>query len=424
MKHSHLTTFALALGALIAVVVACRSKDDPGVAGNGAASGGTSSGSNVSSSSGGIDATVPDGPIDCGPAPGAAGAFTKQALLGAAADCAAWHACGFQNAATALRTAVRGYAATPNDAQHALAQAAWKGAMGEWSKMELFQFGPLASRSEDTYHGRGLRSFVHPWPDHNRCQIEAQIVSRDYERGWDLVFPNSRGLFGLEYLLHYPGTDTACLPQSTTGKAWTTLTPDQLVKSKTDYAVALADNVAALALEIRNVWLPEGENFKARLLAFEGYGSEQEALNVVAWALFYEESEVKDHKLAARAGIKTTAPTPETPFGLVEVENVRTNIRAFRELFQGCSADGTGIGFDDWLVAAGQEALSQNILTALAQAQTAADAFPAFGSADQPKFLELYEAVKPLSDLLKTSVFGSSSPLNLKLPAIAASDTD
>ncbi len=419
-----LIVFALSLGAVVGVVAACRSSDAPGVGGSGTSSGGTSSGS--TSSSGGIDATVPDGPIDCGSPPGAPGSFTKQALLAAAADCAAWHACGFQNAATALRRAVRDHAAPapPSDEKKALAQAAWKTAESEWSKMELFQFGPLASKAEDKYHGRGLRSFVHSWPDHNRCQIEAQIISRDYEKGWHLVFPNSRGLFGLEYLLHYPGSDTVCLPASATGVAWAREAPEQLAKAKNDYAVALADNVVALALEIRNVWLPDGENFKAKLLAFDGYGSEQEALNVVAWALFYVESAVKDHKLAARAGIKTTAPTPETPFGLVEVENMRTNLRTFRDLYQGCSTDGTGIGFDDWLVAVGQEALARDILTALGQAQAAADAFPAFGDADQPKFLEMYQAIKPLADLLKTSFFGSSSPLNLRLPASAASDTD
>lgn len=411
-----LAAFAAASCAIVAAVVACRSTGDGGFSGNGASSGGPNTGS--TSSSGGIDATAPDGPIDCGPAPGVAGAFTKQALLGAMADCASWHACSFQNAATKLRTSVR--APSPNDEK----KVAWRTAMNEWSKMELFQFGPIASTSEDKYHGRGLRSFVHPWPDHNRCQIEQQVVSRDYERGWNLVLSNGRGLFGLEYLLHYPGVDTACLPNSTTGKAWAAMAPDQLAKAKNDYAVALADNLVALALEVQHVWRPDGENFKAKLLAFDGYGSEQETLNVVAWALFYVESELKDHKLAARAGIKTVPPAPETPYALVEIENIRTNLHSFRKVFQGCSDDGTGIGFDDWLVAAGQESLSQSIVAALTQAEIAADAFPSFGEATQAKFRELYDAIKPLSDLLKTSLFGSSSPLNLKLPAAAASDTD
>ena len=425
MTRSSLTAVAFGVGAFVAAVVACRSNDDPGFPSNGTSSGGgTSSGSSSSTSSGGIDAAIPDGPVDCGPAPGAAAPFTKQALLGAAADCAAWHACSFQNAATALRTSVRAHAAAPTDETKTATQAAWKTAMNEWSIIEGFQFGPIAPIVTDKYHGRSLRSFVHPWPDHNRCQVENQVLNRTYESGWQAVLPNSRGLFGLEYLLFYPGVDTACLPASATGSAWATTPAEQLTKSKNDYAVALADNLVALSLEIRNVWAPEGEDFKTKLLSYEKYGSEQETLNVLAWALFYAESEIKDDKLAGRAGVSASPPISETPFAGVEVENMRTNLRAFRDLFQGCSADGTGVGFDDWLVAVGQATLAQNILAALADAQSAADAFPPFAEATQAQFLEMYNAIKPLSDLLKTSMFGSASPLNLKLPATAASDTD
>src|SRR5690606_13880181 len=115
--------------------------------------------------------------------------------------------------------------------------------------------------------------------------------------------------------------DTACLPASPAGQAWSALSPADLAKAKSDYAIAVADNLVAVALEIRNVWLPEGENFKAKLLAFDGYGSEQETLNVVAWALFYVEKEIKDLKLASRAGVQATPPNPETPFADVEIEN-------------------------------------------------------------------------------------------------------
>ena len=97
---------------------------------------------------------------------------------------------------------------------------------------------------------------------------------------------------------------------------------------------------------------------------------------------------------------------------------------AFRSVFQGCGADGQGIGFDDWLVSAGQQTLSTDILAALTTAQTAADAFPPFSQATPAQFIDMYNAVKPLSNILKTSFFGSASPLNLKLPAGTASDTD
>ncbi len=357
--------------------------------------------------------------------PGAAAPFTKQALLAAASDCAAWHTCNFVNAATTLRTSVHDHAGAPSDEKLAATRAAWKTAMNEWSKMELFQFGPLAGKVLDPYHGRGLRSFVHPWPQRNRCEIEKQVATKPWQQGgMATVLPTARGLDALEYLFFYPGTDTACLPSSPTGQAWSALEPADLAKAKNEYAVAATDNVVALALELRNVWLPEGESFKAKLAAFDGYGSEQETLNVVGWGLFYLEEALKDTKLAPRAGVDTQEPNPETPFAAVDIENVRTNLQAFRSLFQGCSADGTGVGFDDWLVAAGQAQLANDILAALAQAQAQADAFPPFSQATQAQFKQLYDAIDVVGDLLKTRLFGSASPLNLKLPATAASDTD
>ncbi len=418
--------------AAVSAVVACSTEDPRAGTRSGTSSGGTSS-SSGGSSSGGIDATAPEGPIECGPAPGAAAPFSKQALLSAASECAAWHACTFQNAATALRASIRDHAAAPDDAKLAAARTAWATAMNEWSKMELFQFGPVASKAIDSYQGRGLRSFVHSWPDHNRCQVETQVAMKGWvEQGMESVLPSARGLFALEYLLHYPNADTVCLPASNAGQKWSTLAPSDLAKAKNDYAVAVADNVVAVALEIRNVWQPkpEGEDFKAKLLAFDKYGSEQETLNVVAWSLFYVEDDIKDQKVASLAGAQTRAYVPETPYAGREIESIRTNLRAFRSLFQGCGADGAGVGFDDWLGAAGQEQLSNEIVAALAQAQAAADAFPSFAEVQAKpetstaKFLELYNALKPLTDLLKTRFFGSASPLNLKLPASAASDTD
>ena len=403
-------------GAALLAFVACSSDSDPGA--------GPSNGGTTSSSSGGSDAAVAETPIDCGAMPGVAAPFTKAALLSATATCASWHACQFQNAATALRSAVRTQTTTPSAGNLALAQTAWKTAMNEQSKMELFGFGPAASRERDRYHGRGLRTFVHPWPDLNRCQVETQVLTKGYASGWNAVFPGSRGLFAAEYTLFYTGTDTACFPSSTTGQQWPTVAATDLVAAKYAYAAAVTENLVALAAELRNVWAKDGENFEQKLLAFDGYGSEQETLNVVAWALMYPEEDIKDLKLGELSGAQTTPYVDETPFAHVEIENIRTNLRTFKLVFQGCSEDGTGVGFDDWLTSAGHGALANDMLAALATAQATADAFPSFEGATQPQFRALYDAVKPLSDLLKSNFFGSASPLNLKLPASAASDTD
>ncbi len=415
-------TFGLAA---LAAAAACTTTPDPRAGSRRETSGSSGTTSSGGSSSGGIDAAIPEEVVSCGDAPVSTAPFTKQALLGAEADCAAWHACKFLNAATGLRKSVREHAAAPSDEKRASARAAWKAAMLEQSWMELFEFGPVASKVDDPYHGRGLKAFVHPWPQVSRCEVEKQVAGKEWQQqGIGAVLPSGRGLFALEYLLHYPGADTACLAGSPTGQTWATLAPTDLAKAKNDYAVAVADNVAALALEIRNVWQPDGENFKPKLLAADGYGNEQEALTIVGWSLFYVHDEVLDLKLASRAGVSATPPTPETPFANMEIENLRANVAAIRALFQGCGSNGEGLGFDDWLVAAGQGGLSNEIVTAIGELSSALNAVPSIEQATQPQARVLYDATKKLSDLFKARMFGSGSPLNLKLPASVASDTD
>lgn len=426
-RGSRFSLRALAVTAptVVVAVVACTSTPDPRP---GVATGPTNTSpppTSTPTGGGSVDADVPDAAVDCGPAPAASGTFDRPALLGAAATCAAWHACTFQNAIIALRQSAHEGGDSPNDDARAAVRAAWRTAMDAWSGLELFQFGPIASKTTDKYHGRGLRSFVHPWPATNRCQVETQIATKGYATdGFDLVVPGGRGLFAVEYVFFHPGVDTACLPNAEASKIWATLSADDLVRAKVSYARAVSDDLAARAAEITNVWASDGENFGAKLLAHEGYGSEQETLNVVAWSLLYVEKEVKDWKLAGRAGVAASAPDSETPFAGIEIDNVRTNLRAFRRLFQGCGDGGEGIGFDDWLTATGASTLATDMLAALDGAEAAAAAFPPFAQATTEQFSAFYGAIKPLSDLLKNSFFGSGSPLNLKLPASAASDTD
>jgi predicted lipoprotein len=420
------------LGTTLAVLGGACTTDDPRAgtrqgASSTSSGGSSTSGSGGTSSSGGLaDAAIPEQAIDCGAQPAATASFSKQALLAAAADCSAWHACNFQNAATKLRSSVKDTTADATKIE--ATRAAWKAAMDSWSAIELFQFGPIGSKTVDPYHGRGLRAFINPWPQTSRCEVEKQIATKPYkDQGIGSVLPAARGLFALEYIFFYPNTDTACLPASPTGQAWSTLasSPANLTAAKNEYANAVADNLAALSLEIRNVWLPQGENFKSKLAgSYEGYGSDQEALNIVGWSLFYIEKDVKDLKLAVRAGVDPGSPNPETPFAQVEIENIRANLRASRRLFQGCGPNNEGVGFDDWLIATNVPDLANEMLAALTQAQTAADAFPSFTTATQAQFLQLYEAIRPFSTLLKTRLFGSGSPLNLKLPQGSASDTD
>lgn len=363
----------------------------------------------------------------CGEPPDTSGSFSKAALLSAASACSAHHACTFENAASDLERTVSEWASDPTEENLGQARAAFRAAMSAWSVVEGFQFGPLADVSSDPYHGRGLRALVHPWPNTNRCNVETQIALREYEGSdrFKYVPASGRGLYAIEYVLFSDFADTACASNQQAAKTWAASSAAELDLARRDYGRAVAADVLDLAEQLVDVWSEDGEDFGSALLAHEGYGNEQEALNIVAWALMYPEAEIKDWKLGPRSSIPLS-PAPfgaENPYALLGLENIRQNLKAFQALYAGCRA-GEGLGFDDWLVAAGAVDLKDEIEAAFERAVAAFEQAPPLHTASTAEIDYLYGELKPLSDLLKGSFFGSGSPLNLKLPASAASDTD
>lgn len=396
----------------------------------GGSSGDADAGGESDAGSAGTSEFPPDPTLDCGAAPVSQEAFSRSALRGAAAACATFHFCQFESTALTLESRFEQHAQEPTEQSLARVQEAWRSAMGAWSRIESFQFGPLASRTvsagKDSHRGQGLREFIYAWPSSARCRVEDQVVGRGYEKSLNTVGVSGRGLFALEYLLFYPGSDTACASGTATAKTWVELSPDELAEGKLDYAGVLVKDVSERARALRLVFSPEGDNFEQEFRDAVGYPSDQEALNALAWSLIYMEREVKDWKLGVPAGYTLTSPVsvPESPYALFGTEAIRANLRGFRAIFQGCGAEGEGLGFDDWLSEAGHAELAEEILNAWKNAQAVADDFGPLASAPQSEVQRLYTAVKSLTDLLKSDLFGAGSPLNLKLPDGVASDTD
>lgn len=390
--------------------------------GEGGANGGvgaTSSG--AAPSSGGTPSVDPA----CGDAPVSTQEFTKKRLLESAGACAAHHVCLFSRRAEELEREVAAYAEEPTEVQLNQARVAWVQAMDAWALSAPAGYGPVASVAADSYHGRGIGAFIHAWPSLNRCEVEKQVATRAYEeQGFQRILPGARGLSALEYLLFYGGSDTSCASNSSTAAVWADLSPDEIAEAKRDYAKAVAGDLVSKADELVNVWASDGEDFGSALAGGEGYGSEQEALNVVAWSLLYPYEVVRDLKVGPLAGIGTALFNPETPYALVDVQSIRANIAAFRALFQGCGEDGQGLGFDDWLLAVGAGDLGQDIIDALDVVESHAAELPPLHLASAEQMASFYADLKVLSDLLKEELFGSGSVINLKLPASAASDTD
>lgn len=426
----------LALG--VASSGACSRTPDPDeVFGAGGASGGTVGGFAGNRASGGTSlggsAGAPPDVVECGERPLVEGSFTKRRLLEASALCAEWHYCEFENAATLLRDRVSTWAQEGDEDATTAARQAWARAMESWSRVELFQFGPAGSMAQDPYHGATYRDRIYAWPNSSRCRVEEQIANQRYvDEGVGEALITARGLYALEYLLFYAGSDHACSTTTSTASTWSTLDADEIGERKARYAAAVSEDVLELIQRLRGAWSPEEGNFRQTLIDGVGYekpatDQDQEALNIVAWSFVYVERQIKDWKVGHPAGLSPEAPVDgfETPFALQAVEALRANLRSFQSLFEGCGGGGAGVGFDDWLVAAGHEDLASDVITAWQNAQAAADAFPPFHQATVDDFTALHASIKALSDLIKNELLaGAGSPLNLSPPAGVEGDND
>jgi len=425
-RYRKLTFFLCVLAGSAWGASGCSGTGEP-MAGRG--SGGTGSGSGSAVAVGG-DVVYPvvggagSGADACGEPPNTTGEFSRPALLAAAASCASHLTCELASTVEALGSRVTAYTKQPSEENRQQAQAAWRSAMLAWSGLAPFEFGPLVGVATDKYHGRGIGAYIHSWPAPNLCEVTKQLVSRSYDGdGMLRVPPGARGLFALEALLFTDMSEAGCSSASPTTAAWNEKPDDERLKARLDYAKAVVDDVYRRSQELVRVWSKSGEDFGKTLVDAKGYGGVDEALSVVAWSLLYVYLEVRDGKVAPFAGATSSGPNPETPFAHLDREAVLANLRAFRSLFQGC-AEGEGIGFDDWLTQANAVDLRDDMSLALDRIEETATALPPFHLASEGQMKALYDDLKVLTDLLKSRFLGPGGPLNIKLPASAASDTD
>jgi predicted lipoprotein len=363
-----------------------------------------------------------------------AGDFSRQQLLESFADCSLDQARTFLSKAEALNVATDAHASAPSNESAEAARVAWEAAIDQWQRLEVLQFGPSAPTT--AAGGQGLRTQIYSWPTFNRCGIDQQIVSQFYLTDLPRTLSNTRGLGGIEYLLFYDGTDNGCPSTNAinTNGTWAAMDAAELLARKAGYARAAAADVLSRARALVDAWDPAGSNFRAEL-ALAGAGSAtyptlQAAFNAVSDALFYIDTEVKDMKLAWPLDITICAgPCPsvaESPFAHRSKEHVRNNLIGFRLMFQGCDAGGAGLGFDDYLTGIGQSDLALDMRNRLAAAIAAVDAIEessieAGVASDRASVFALYDAVKALTDLLKTEFLGV---LGLVRPMSAGDDND
>lgn len=363
--------------------------------------------------------------------------FTKRALLASIASCVEPSFGELQAALVSLEAAAEAWAASPVDeAAAATVRSQWFAAALVMERVEVFRFGPLARSMEPG--GLDLRDQLYAFPNDNPCVVDTTLVNRRYAED---TFPrtpvNGRGFAAIEYLAFYVGSTNAC-PDTiviNTNGSWAALEASALRERRAAYAAAVARDLRVRADALVRAWDPAGDDFHGRFVNAGDdtrvYPSEQAALNAVSHGMFYVEKELKDYKLAWPLGLVpeclsgSCPEAVEAPYARTSNAFMRENLRAFRQLFQGCGENNAGFGFDDWLDAVGSAELAARMLAGLANAEAAVDQLDppieeSIYSAPE-KVRAVHTALKQLTDLLKTEFV---SVLDLELPMTSEGDND
>jgi len=341
--------------------------------------------------------------------------YDRAALLQSIATCTGEVNTSFQAAMDALVTSARAYEAAPTDGNRDAARAAFIRAFDLWQEAELLRFGPSADRTDPG--GQALRAEIYGWPEHNRCFIEEQLVTRGYEApSFATAAIDVRTLAAIEFLLFSTEANNVCPPDHAinTNGAWAALSAQELAARRAKYARVVSEQVASAAQSLVTAWSsPQGFS---RTLVDAGRGSslfetQQAAFSAVANGPLHLDTDTKDTRLARPLGIlncesDTCLGALESPYANRSRVNVRNNLRGARRVILGCAA-GSNRGFDDLLVTIGAQSLSSQLVAKFDAADAAVDAISGDSLAgpietDRARVTAAYNAIRDLTSFLKT----------------------
>jgi predicted lipoprotein len=267
----------------------------------------------------------------------------------------------FSTKVQALKTVTTGYCEsitavdTPTANEVAAlesAQQAWQATMDAWQQLEVMQFGPLLTERDEFYS----------WPLNDSCKVDEEVVFA-LESGYDIstgVTPARRGLDAFEYLVFNSDTGISCATSNTTPAltAWNAKDPAEKRADRCDYAVMVTDDLVTRAASLTQAYV----NYDIAADA----GSLQLAANLVSDSLFYIDKKTKDDKLLKQlpqTSMDTFKPDDlEFVHASAAKEAIHNNLKGALAIMDGTNGSG---GLGDYLVAAGQSALAEEMISEL-----------------------------------------------------------
>lgn len=232
------------------------------------------------------------------------------------------------------------FKASPSTENLVALQNAWKNTVLKWKQAELYDWGDI---SNSFLHFR-----IHRWP------IDTEAIEDAIAEGTNIdeTYINQRGSsaigFGaIEYLL-FQQDATTTLADLTTNT------------NRLDYLVSLCHHVNTTMIQLKDRWAAFGPTFStATDLAI--MGGQNQLVNAL---IAYLEESIRfrlGKPLGDENGGMIDTDMVETPFAHTALLTQKAGFEEWDKIYHGSFGQDNGFGFDDYLIALGNETLGPRI---------------------------------------------------------------
>lgn len=301
----------------------------------------------------------------------------------------------YQGAIVNLDAAVTAFNTAPDATKLTALQTAFKTAYQLWQSASEYDFGPAEQAN--------LRVNTNTYPaDIN--QITSNISSGTYNPGL-LANLSAKGLPAMDYLLFGTGADNnAILLQYTTDA--------QAAKRKTYLATLSAE----LKTNITTVLTAWNGGYKTTFINADGTDTGS-SVGLLINQLVYDYEILKNYEIGIPAGVQsmgTTFPTKvQAYYSKMSAQLALLHLQAVQNLYLGKSAQGDGLGLDDYLVQAKakytdgsslNDVIKAQFATATTKLQALTDPLSTQITASNGVVTAAYTELQKLTVLLKTDM--------------------
>lgn len=304
----------------------------------------------------------------------------------------------FQTTAVNLDKTVTDFNASPDLTKLTALQSAFQAAYKQWQSTSAFGFGPA--------EGQNLRINVNTYPaDIN--QINSNVSAGNYNPSL-LANLAAKGLPALDYLLFGTGVDNnAILQQYTT---------DSKAGNRKTYLAALSAEIKTGINSVIDAWNAGYTTTFLNATGTDVGSSTGQFIN----QLVFDYEILKNFEVGIPAGVQsmgTAYPQKvQAYYSKMSVQLALLHVQALQSIYLGKSAQGDGVGLDDYLTQAGakssnggslNDTIKAQFATAIVKLQTLTDPLSDNIKNNQAPVTAAYTELQKLTVLLKTDMTSS-----------------